>query len=69
MHRILDAGFLLFHLRLRGGPDLDHRDAADELRQPLLQFFPVVIRGHILDLGAKLFDAPLDCLFCRRLPR
>src|SRR4029079_16058459 len=63
MHGILDARLLLFHLGLGGGADLDQRDAADQLGEPSLQFFAVVVGRGVLDLGADLFDATLDRLF------
>ena len=37
MEGVFDTGLLLFHLRLGGRTDLDDRNAAGELRQPLLQ--------------------------------
>ena len=43
VERVLDPGLLLLHLELGGRADLDHRDAPDELRQPLLQLLAVVV--------------------------
>jgi hypothetical protein len=60
VQRVLDAHFLLLHLRLGGRADLDHRDAAHQLRQPLLQLLAVVVAGRLLDLLADLVDATLD---------
>ena len=60
MHRILDAGLLFLHLGLGRRSYGDHRDAAGELRQPLLQLLPVVIGGRRFDLLADLVDATLD---------
>ena len=68
MHGVLDAGLLLLHLGLGGRTDLDDGDAADELREPLLQLLAVVVRGGLLDLGADLLDAALDRLAACRAP-
>src|SRR3954471_12331064 len=62
VHRVLDARLLLLHLGLGRRTDLDHRDAADQLGQPLLQLLAVVVRGGVLDLRANLLDAALDRL-------
>ena len=43
LQRVLDAVLLLLHLRLGRRADLDHRDAAGELRQPLLQLLAVEV--------------------------
>ncbi len=65
---VLDAHLLLLHLGLGRGADADDRDAARELRQPLLQLLAVVVRGRLLDLVADGGDAPLDGLtFARAL--
>ena len=60
VHRVLDARLLLLHLGLGGRTDLDDGDAADQLREPLLQLLAVVVRGRVLDLRAELLDAALD---------
>ena len=60
VHGILDACLLFLHLGLGGCADLDHRDAADELRQALLELLAVVIAVGDLDLVAELIDAILD---------
>src|SRR5262249_33092600 len=60
VHRVLDARLLLLHLGLGGRTDLDDGDAADELRQPLLQLLAVVVRRGVLDLRPDLFHAALD---------
>src|SRR5215218_2777603 len=62
MHGVLDAGLLLLHFSLGRGADLDHRHAADQLGQPLLQLLAVVVRGGLLDLVADLLDAARDRL-------
>jgi hypothetical protein len=48
---VLDAGLLLLHLGLGGRADLDRRDAAGELRQPLLELLAVVVDVGVLDLA------------------
>src|SRR5581483_1482590 len=60
VQRVLDAGLLLLHLGLGGRADLDDRDAADELGQPLLQFLAVVVARRLLDLRADLLHARVD---------
>src|SRR2546427_9764830 len=35
VQRLLDPGLLLLHLALRGRADIDHRDPARQLREPL----------------------------------
>ena len=50
LQRVLDAVLLLLHLGLGGSADLDHRDAAGELRQPLLQLLAVEVGVGVLDL-------------------
>ena len=56
VHGIFDAGLLLLHLGLGGRADLDDGDAADQLREPLLQLLAIVVGGRLLDLGADLLD-------------
>ena len=58
--RVLDAVLLLLQLGLGRGADLDHRHAAGQLGQPLLQLLAVEVGGRRLDLGADLLDAALD---------
>src|SRR5207237_5026243 len=60
VQRVFDASLLLLHLGLGGRADLDDRDAADQLGEPLLQLLAVVVRGGVLDLRADLLDAPFD---------
>src|SRR5687768_2842714 len=62
MQRVLDTGLLFLHLDLGGGADLDHRNAAGQLRHALLQLFLVVVAGRFVDLHADLLDARLDLL-------
>ena len=62
VQRVLDAVLLLLHLDLGRAADPDHRDAAGELGQTLLQLLAVVVRGGLLDLRLDLLDARLDVL-------
>ena len=66
--RVLDAVLLLLQLGLGRGADLDHRHAAGQLGQPLLQLLAVEVGGRRLDLGADLLDAALDRRLDRRAP-
>ena len=66
LQRVLDAVLLLLHLGLGRSADLDHRDAAGELRQPLLQLLAVEVGVGVLDLGLELLDAGLDPVGARR---
>ena len=60
VHGVLDARLLLLHLGLGRRTDLDDRDAAHQLGQPLLQLLAVVVGGRVLDLRANLLHAALD---------
>src|SRR6516165_3365958 len=60
VHRVINAILALLHLDLGRATDADHRDAARELGQTLLQFLAVVIRGGLLDLRLDLSHARLD---------
>src|SRR5205814_481918 len=42
VHRVIDAVFTILHLALGGAADLDHRNAAGELRHALLQLLAIV---------------------------
>ncbi len=57
---VFDAVLALLELDLGGGADLDHRNAAGQLGQALLQLLAVVVGVAVLDLGADLVDAPGD---------
>jgi hypothetical protein len=49
MQRVLDAVLLLLHLGLGRSSDLDHRNAAGELREALLELLLVEVRvGRVL---------------------
>ena len=69
MQGVFDAGLFLFHLGFGGGTDFDDRHAAGQLRQALLQFLAVVVRGSLFDLGAELLDPALDVLRAYRRRR
>src|ERR1700730_8468031 len=60
MHRVINAIPALPHLDLGRAADADHRDAARELGQTLLQLLTVVVRGSFLDLRLDLLNARLD---------
>src|SRR5581483_2233966 len=60
VQRVLDAGFLLFHLDFSGRADVDDCDAADQLREALLELLAIVIRGRLVDLRADLLDAAFE---------
>src|ERR1700733_11983391 len=60
MQRVFHTSLLLFHLGLGGSANLDHRNAAGQLGQTLLQLLTVVIAGGLVDLGAQLLDAAFD---------
>ena len=67
MHRVIDAILALLHLDLGRAADADHRDAARELGETLLQLLAVVVRGGLLDLRLDLRDARPRCRpSCRR---
>src|SRR5690606_35656038 len=60
VQRVLDASLLLLHLDFGRSADLDHGDAAGELRNTLLQLLLVVVARRIFDLLTNLLDARLD---------
>src|SRR6267142_2601686 len=60
MHRVINAILALLDFDLGRAADADHRDAACELGQTLLQLLTVVVRGGFLDLRLDLVDARLD---------
>ena len=60
VHGVFDASLLFLQLGFGCRAHLDHRYAADQLRQPLLQLLLVVVRGGVLDLRADLLDAAFD---------
>src|SRR6266853_4633983 len=60
VHRVVDAILALLHLDLGGPTDADHRNAAGELRQPLLQLLLVIVGRSLLDLHFDLGDTRVD---------
>src|SRR5207237_4003527 len=50
MHRVIHAILALLDFDFGRAADADHRDAARELGQTLLQLLTVVVRGGFLDL-------------------
>ena len=69
VQRVLDPGLLLLHLGLGRGADVDHRHAAGELRQPLLELLLVVVATWSSRSRPDLVDAALDVVLpcpCRR---
>ena len=59
---VVDAVLLLLDLDLGRAADADHRDAARELGQTLLELLAVIVRGGLLDLPLELANARLDAL-------
>ena len=53
----------LFHLSFRGATDANHRHTAGQFGQTLLQFFFVVIRRGVFDLGTDLGAAGVNVAF------
>src|SRR6185437_633478 len=60
MHRIFHAGFLFLHFGFGRGANFDYGNATDQLRQPLLQFFAVVVAGGLFDLATNFLYAAFD---------
>src|SRR2546421_7810888 len=60
MHRVINAILALLDLDFGRAADADHRDAACELGQTLLQLLAVVVRGGLLDLCLDLRNAGFD---------
>src|SRR5712672_3548551 len=60
MHRVINAILALLDFDFGRAADADHRDAARELGQALLQLLTVVVRGGFLDLRLDLVDPCLD---------
>src|SRR3954449_10169916 len=63
MHRVINAILALLDFDFRRAADADHRDAASELGQTLLQLLAVVVRGGFLDLRLDLLHARFDVGF------
>src|SRR5256886_12986871 len=60
VQRILHARLLLLHFGLGGRAYVDHRDAAGQLGEPLLQLLLVAVRRGLVDPGLDLVDAALN---------
>ena len=57
---VFDARLLFFHLDFGRRTDVDHRDAADQLSQALLELLAVVVGSGLIGLGADLLDAAFE---------
>ena len=66
---VVDAVLLFLHFDFGRAADADHRDAACELGETLLELLTVVVRGGFLDLRLDLRHAALDVLLLRRRRR
>src|SRR5690606_37702948 len=62
VERVIDAILTLLHLDFGRTADLDHRNAACELCEALLQLLLVVVRRGFLDLALDLANARFDAL-------
>src|ERR1700743_468394 len=60
MHRVIHAILALLNLDLGRAADADHRDAACELGQTLLELLTVVVRRGFVDLRLDLGNAVFD---------
>src|SRR6202011_3426765 len=60
MHRVINAILAFLHFDFGRAADADHRDAARELGETLLQLLTVVVRGGFLDLRLDLRHARFD---------
>src|SRR4051794_21835753 len=60
MHRVINAILALLDFDFGRAADADHRDAARELGQTLLQLLTVVVRGGFLNLRLDLVDTGFD---------
>src|SRR6266481_2064912 len=60
VHRVINAILALLHFDFGRAADADHRDAARELGEALLQLLTVVVRGGFLDLRLDLHNAGFD---------
>ena len=57
---VVEAVFLLLHLDLRSGADVDYGHTAGQLGQTLQELLVVVVAGSLLNLGLDLTHAGLD---------
>ncbi len=60
VHGVFDASLLFLQLGFGCRADFDYGNAADQLGQPLLQLFLVVVGGGVFDLRADLPHAAFD---------
>src|SRR3954451_12519086 len=60
MHRVINAILAFLDFNFGRAADADHREAAGELGQTLLQLLTVVDRGGFFDLRLDLVDAGFD---------
>ncbi len=63
---VVDAGLLFLHLDLRGGADLDDRNAAGDLGQALHRLLAIVVLLDDLDFLLELLDPFVDVRFFAR---
>ena len=54
------ASFFALHLGFGWRADANDSDAARKLREPLLEFFLIVVARRLLDLAADLLNAAVD---------
>ena len=59
---VFNPCLLLLHFGLSGCANVNYGNSTDELCKALLELFPVVVRGGLLDLGTDLFYAALYLL-------
>src|SRR5258705_7807228 len=60
VHGVLNASLLFLQLGFGRSANLDDGNATDELGQPLLQLFAVVVGSGVFHLEADLLDAAFD---------
>src|SRR5579863_228305 len=60
VERVVDAVLLLLDLDLGRAADADHRDAAGELGEALLELLAIIVGGRLLDLRLDLRDTAFD---------
>ena len=69
VERVFDAVLLFLDFDFGRAADADHRDAARELGETLLELLTVVVRGGLLDLGLDLARCGPRCPSSRRRRR
>src|SRR6185369_16511212 len=60
VHRVFDTSLLFLHFGLGSCADLDHGNAANELRQAFLELLAVVVARGLVDLTADFLHAAFD---------